>query len=169
MYPFNKLITKKYNRVLKKYKDNFGELPLYFEETICYIEYVQMFEIENTTVFNLSKHQIEKFDMKLFIQLIAASFSSNLEMEINFNKIDVFVIIEIENNLIRKNIIELIDNEIEKMFKVYINELIVLFNCMIENEEEAIDICFNQLINNVEFNSEINSLVLNLKDLHKLN
>lgn len=146
LFDFDQLIEELKNNenkdkkeVIDQYEKNFWPIGgQTVQDQIWYQEYVSKFQTVEYAVPFSSK---DDFDYGLLCQLAAASFSSEVALDINEEWTMEFVI-SVENGwqTIAKKVSELFGYQIDRLFKIYCEEQMNLQNHLHVNEQEKQEI-----------------------------
>lgn len=122
---------------IEKYEKNFGPITWDIKDQVWYKEYISSFIIPTYETPVGSK---EDFDRELLWQLAAWSFSS--EVIVDYIEDNIEFVISVENGwtTIAKKISELLWYQVDRLYKIYIEEQMSLQNHIFENEKEKEEI-----------------------------
>lgn len=122
---------------IEKYEKNFGPITWDIKDQIRYKEYISHFNVPNYETPAGSK---DDFDWELLGQLAAWSFSSEVIMDYIEDNIEFVISVENGWSTIAKKISELLWYQVDRLYKIYIEEQMSLQNHIFENEKEKEEI-----------------------------
>lgn len=135
--------NEKKKEVVEKYTKYYGSqdnVDIY--NTQFYKDYLSKFEIP----FNLAiPEDLEaEFDWDLLIRLVAGSFSSNYDLDIDEKSqsipiVHLFITVKRGNESVTKDITELWSFQVLRLFEIYVEEQMNLFSLMKEVEDNEDD------------------------------
>ncbi len=127
---------------IEKYESFYGPIDPDITHQVWYSEYIQHF----FPYYNAIKHPEEleenDFDWKLLYALVMGSYSTQYELvrpnTVSENKepVELLITVSIEDELITKNLEELLPSQIYSLFEIYIHEQIGLQSIMAESAED---------------------------------
>ena len=125
--------------IIENYEKCYGPMPSNFKETNIYKKYVGKFTpLKLFKLITPSELELD-FDWELLEQLIAASFSSDYRFEPSEeapSMYHLYITVESGGSKVVKKIGELWSFQIYRLFEIYIEEQIALFNLIDEEDED---------------------------------
>lgn len=122
---------------IEKYETNFGPIAWDIKDQVWYKEYITNFSVPTYETPIGSK---DDFDRELLGQLAAGSFSSEVIMDYIEDNLEFVISVENGWATIAKKISELLGYQVDRLFKIYIEEQMSLQNHIFENEKEKEEI-----------------------------
>lgn len=122
--------------VAEKYVKRYGyrENRDYFDQ-VWYQDYLAKFNVPSDFEINLPSDF--NFDTTLLLRLAAGSFSSFVDFEVdNENGVEFVIYVENSGNIIGKKISELFLYQIDRLFRIYVEEQMNLQNHMDDDENK---------------------------------
>ncbi len=120
--------------IIEKYEKVVWPIVWDIKDQVWYKEYVSKFEVVDYKVPEEIKND---FDWKLLMQLVAASFSSEWDLERNEDDLpDLVISVQSWDQVVVKRVSELWWFQVDRLFEIYIEEQINLEILRYENEKE---------------------------------
>lgn len=129
MFDFNTFRFSLYDNpdeviMIQNYEKNFGRLPDVIYESHFYKEYISRFCIPKGLIYNVPEAIEADFDFILLLQLGLASFSSDTNLVICDDKLEMQVCVESKELKITKNISSLSGLQVLKLFHIWTKEIL---------------------------------------------
>ena len=138
---------------IEKYEKNFWPITWDIKDQIWYKEYISHFTVPSYATPVSSE---EDFDWELLWQLAAWSFSSEVIMDYVEDNIEFVISVENGGTTIAKKVSELLGYQVDRLYKIYIEEQMSLQNHIFENEKEKEEILAQR-----DYKEKKRSLVVN--------
>ncbi len=122
---------------IEKYEKNFWAIIWDIKDQVWHKEYISHFNVPSYETPSWSK---DDFDRELLWQLAAWSFSSEVIMDYVDNNIEFVISVENGGSTIAKKVSELLGYQVDRLYKIYIEEQMSLQNHIFENEKEKEEI-----------------------------
>lgn len=157
-FDFKKFIDEMRNdaskcNVIRNYEKNYGVFPEDFNETAIYKKYLRKFKVKRLPLAVPEEDDLN-FDWTLLIQLVAASFSSDYHFELNKKgDYELNIAVCVDDKSIERTISELSYFQIQRLFEIYIEEQINLFNLIKESNEDEMLVKSEQNLNLEHYNN----------------
>jgi len=122
--------------IVEKYETLHGTIEWGVKDQIWFREYVTKFPAVDYQVPNLWK---DDFDRNLLNQLVCASFSSEVLLDMKWEEVwlpEMTISVENEGNVIAKMVNELYPFQIDRLYQIYIEEQMNLQNHLTESIAE---------------------------------
>jgi hypothetical protein len=122
--------------IVEKYEVLHGPFSWTLKDQIWFREYVSKFAPVEYQVPNLWK---DDFDRDLLCQLVSASFSSEVLLDMKWEEIwlpEMTISVENEGNVISKMVNELYPFQIDRLYQIYVEEQMNLQNHLTESIKE---------------------------------
>lgn len=159
----------------KEFVEELNKIPsdAKVEDMPFYKEYFSCFNMEQSfNGFNLAAQDKEDFTLDkdtlyLLFQFICASFSSTYELlyDKDTHSIDFSITVESGDNMVTKNIKELSDIQIKRLFIIYLEEQLKMDILSKDDEDEKEFISLEQQKNVREFEKKMNSIQNSLNNV----
>ncbi len=122
--------------IIEKYETLHGTIEWWLKDQIWFREYVSKFIAVEYQVPNLWK---DDFDWDLLNQLVSASFSSEVLLDMKWEEVwlpEMTISVENEGNVISKMVNELYPFQIDRLYQIYVEEQMNLQNHLTESIKE---------------------------------
>lgn len=122
--------------IVEKYETLHGTIEWWLKDQIWFREYVSKFSAVEYQVPNLWK---DDFDWDLLNQLVSASFSSEVLLDMKGEEVwlpEMTISVENEGNVISKMVNELYPFQIDRLYQIYVEEQMNLQNHLTESIKE---------------------------------
>ncbi len=122
--------------IVEKYEMLHGTIEWDLKNQIWFREYVSKFVAVEYQVPNLRK---DDFDWDLLNQLVSASFSSEVLLDMKWEEVwlpEMTISVENEGNVISKMVNELYPFQIDRLYQIYVEEQMNLQNHLTESVKE---------------------------------
>lgn len=157
------LILQK-NQLVMDYEKHVEPIPHDIRDLMPYKEFIHSFDLPDIEYLVPIELEFD-FDYNLLIQMIAASFSSELDFQFNenLNKYDIVIHVSSNGLTVHKKLSELWGFQILRLFEIYIEEQMNLQLLMRTSEQERIAIALQRDIIRNTYKTKIANLEMKMK------
>ena len=158
--------------IIANYEKFYGSLEgLDIKQTAFYKYYLCKFLIteELVSLIKVPEELRDEFDWELLVRLVAASFSSQLELISNEDcSIDMKITVRSGENTVVKKLFELWSFQIARLYEIYIDEALSLFNLIKEEVKDAEAIHGQQFFRVERFNLMAEDVLVKIKQVRSV-
>lgn len=158
--------------IITIYEKYYGSLEgLDIKQTAFYKYYLCKFLIseELVSLIKVPEELRDEFDWELLVRLVAASFSSQLELISNEDcSIDMKITVTFGENTVVKKLFELWSFQITRLFEIYIEEALNLFILIKENTSDAEAIYGQQFFRVERFKLMADDVLVKIKQVRSV-